>query len=103
MRPHCCRNSSGESLFVIQPSAYRATRRKERSITASEADAPPFQVRPVGFDAIHIGHGCCTGGGSRVTRSDEENPPRRGALFFPKSIRATTTPSSRRPPRRAAR
>ena len=71
MRLHCRRNSSGESLFVIQPSAWRAMRRNERSMTASDADAPPFHVRPVGLDAIHIGHGCCTGRGSSVTFSNE--------------------------------
>jgi len=40
-------------------------------MTASEADAPPFQVRPVGFDAIQMGQGCCTGLGSSVTLSNE--------------------------------
>src|SRR5438309_2073141 len=32
-------------------------RRNERSMTASDADAPPFHVSPVGLDAIQIGHG----------------------------------------------
>ena len=36
-------------------------------MTASDADAPPFHVSPVGLDAIQIGHGCCTGRGSSVT------------------------------------
>jgi len=36
----------GESLFVIQASASRATRRKLRSTMASLALAPPFHVEP---------------------------------------------------------
>ena len=37
--------------------------------TASDALAPPFQVRPVGLEAIQTGTGFWTGRGSSVTSS----------------------------------
>jgi len=59
----------GLSLLVIQPSASRATRRNARSTTLADALAPPFHVRPVGFDAIQMGSGFCTGRGWSATPS----------------------------------
>jgi len=70
MRANCSANSDGLSLLVIQPSAYFATRRNERSTMESGALAPCFHVSAVGLEAIQMGSGVCTGLGWSETFSN---------------------------------
>jgi hypothetical protein len=70
IRFHWDLNSSGVTLFVIQPSACFATRRRPLSTAGDGALAPSFQVRPVGLLAIQIGSGFWTGRGWIVTPSN---------------------------------